>query len=314
MATLLGCGDDTTINPAELEVIVVDRRPLPHHGVYLIKNNERQTLFAAEPLGHLLQITYSATLARCVFAYAPPPVAGQTSNLSASLYSMPVSPGAQPEVLIPAGRNEVLLDPVFSHDSSQLYWVRAVAPTNPRDPTKLELNVTNLEDMSYATVLRNAIWPAPSIDGARLAFVTVNPATLQRGLSVRDNKTGNVTELIEIGRFDDIDAPIFSTDGRWIYFFGPALTQSVSDGWLRWLGIQTAHAHINRPGVWWKIAVDGNNLQTITDENEIISNASRADSGILTYTSSLGVRLLTEDGIMTLAAEPYFGGVAEHVR
>ncbi len=303
-------------SPVEPEVLVVDRRPHPDHGIYLLQAERRSAIFAAQPLGHLLQIAYSKARGECVFAYNPPPVPGASPVLQTSLYRIPVEPSnpagvATPSIMIPANRNEVLLDPVFSPDSKQLYWVRAGQLSTLNNTGSVSLNVTDLATMTHNKVLDNAIWPAPSPNGEKLAFVAVDPQTLARGLSVLEPSSGAVSPLIEIGLFDDVDAPLFSPDNQWIYFFGPAAPQT---GWLEWLGISSAQAHINRPGVWWKISVTGEGLQPVTADTEIISNATRSASGVLTYTSSLGVRLLSRDGARTLYEGPYFGGVAEYVQ
>ncbi len=302
--------------PTVPDLLVVDRRPHPDHGIYLVQGEVRNPVFTAAPLGHLLQITYSSRRGECVFAYNPPPAEGRPPVLRTSLYSVPVeTPGAQPQILIEAAANEVLLDPVFSPDSRELYWVRASGMTSTSPGGNVALQVTRLQDMQTRKVLDNAIWPAPAPDGARLAFVPVDPHTLARGLSILHLQSGEITELLAVGAYDDIDAPLFSRDGDWIYFFGPAAAAAAAgSSWLQWLGIKSAHAHINRPGVWWKISVDGEQLQPVTGDSEIISNAARSDAGILTYTSSLGVRLLSADGVSTLLPQPFFGGVAEYAR
>ena len=310
---LFGCGAPDTV-----DLIVVDRRPHPDHGIYRLQGEAREPLFTAAPLGHVMQIAVAAERRQCVFAYTPPPNA--TQRAGSSLLLLDIDAPAAPRPLIAAAAGEALLDPVYAPDERTLYWVRAEL-TMERNPDEIvALKATDLASMTTEHLLGNAIWPAPSPDGRWLAFLSVNPTTLTRGLGLLDLRTRQVTSLIGNGAFADIDAPTFSADGQWIFFHGPpqqgALSQSHSwtDRLLALLGIAPAHAHSNMPGVWWKISVRGDGLQAVTAQPEIISNASRLRSGALAYTSSLGLRRMLGGEVDTLNAEPYFGDVADYAR
>jgi Tol biopolymer transport system component len=159
------------------------------------------------------------------------------------------------------------------------------------------------------SLLTDAIWPAPAPNGTQLAVVTVRPEDAARGLGLYDLERDTLHQLVAPGRFDDVDSPVFSTDGRWLYFFAADYSTVSAPAVLAgWRGV--AHAHSNQPGLWWRIGVSGGGLEAVTADPEIVSHGTMTHDGRLLYTSSAGVRIVSADGIRTLFTEPFYGAVA----
>ncbi len=295
------------------ELLVVDRRPHPSHGLLSIHDGVPRQVFQAEPLGHIMQFDVRPAAGisapgQVVVSYVGPP-ASATSVPAAGLFTLAVDdPEAALERLLAPAQGENLLDPVYAPDGTSIYFVRVTQRVDGPDlHREIALETLNLESGSIQRLGANAIWPTPSPDGRRLAAVSVDPTTLIRGLTLLELPSGEPRTLIPPGRFPDIDAPVFSADGAWVYFFASSETTT---SLLDLMGF-VAHAHSNQPGLWWRVAVDGGAPEALTREPEIISDGSRIE-GRLMYTSSLGLRMLTADGaVVTLNEAPYFGALGK---
>ena len=294
---------------------MVDRRPHPSHGLLSIHDGAPRQVFQAEPLGHIMQFDVRPAAGlrspgQVVLSYVSPP-ASATSMPAAGLFTLAMDdPEAQLEPLLLPAPGENLLDPVYAPDGAGIYFVRVTQRMDGPDlHHEISLETLDPESGSIQRLGANTIWPTPSPDGRRLAAVSVDPTTLIRGLTLLELPSGESRTLIPPGRFTDIDAPVFSADGAWVYFFA---SREATTSLLDLLGF-VAHAHSNQPGLWWRVAVDGGAPEVLTGEPEIISDGSRIE-GRLMYTSSLGLRMLTADGaVVTLNDAPYFGALGKRI-
>lgn len=295
------------------DLLVVDRRPHPQHGLVRIQGDAVQQLFQADPLGHVMQFDLAADpvsgSTRGVLAYVAPPARPEATP-AAGLYGFTLdeTPLRLRPLLLP-GPDESLLDPAYSADGSIIYFVR-ISQTLDARGLRRDISVEALDPAAGASrpLTRNAIWPTPSPDGRLLALVTVDPASLARGLAVLDLPSGRLRRLLPDGRFPDVDAPVFGPGGTWLYFFASGETRT---SLLDLLG-SAAHAHSNQPGLWWRLRTDGSGLETVTGEPEIISHGAIIGDGRMVYSSSAGLRVLDADGAAyTLDPAPYYGALAE---
>ncbi|MCA9925520.1 MAG: PD40 domain-containing protein, partial [Anaerolineales bacterium] len=177
-----------------------------------------------------------------------------------------------------------------------------------------QLERLQIETGEIELIAVDGIWPRLSPDGERLAFVTVNPASLANALYVADANGENGMQLISEDRFQVIDVPMFSPDGQWIYF-AAAEVRSASQTWWEWLmGIQVAAAH-NIPSDWWRIPADGSEPERLTTINEVGLYGEFAENGrFIIFASVSGLYRMQADGsgitqLLQTTAAPSFSWV-----
>jgi Tol biopolymer transport system component len=127
-----------------------------------------------------------------------------------------------------------------------------------------------------------------------LAYVTDN-----NKFTISDPQGENAYVLdLPTTRFPAVDAPLFSPDGKTIYFsVATPEIQPVRSFWDRLLGVQVASAH-SVPSDWWRMAVDGSESpEQLTNLFEIgMYGDFGPDGNHIAFITATGVQVMNPDG------------------
>lgn len=284
-------------------LIILDGADYPHHRMvrYDFATEQLETVFSAPQLSWIYQLQVSPDGERVVFAYSPPPGDGRGLFDRSGIYQLSLTAAnAEPAGLIAATQpNEFHYQPTFSPDGRFLYYVKYQPDPNAVLPTfRVTLERYDFSLGQTQPLVNDGIWPRVSPQGDRLVFIGVDPMTLRRGLYASQLEGSAISELVPLGYFFDIDAPIFSPDGAWVYF-SVAKEPPQSSWFERLLGVKTAYAHAdhNVPSDWWRVSLTGDNLEQLTDEQRIIFNGDFAPDGEhLAFSTLTGLYVMRADG------------------
>ena len=251
-----------------------------------------ETVWQVPENGWVYQLDVSPDGAQIALAFTPPPTNRPTFDRS-GVFLMPADsppPDTFPTLLL--GNDQRLsfdLNPIWSPDGSALYYTR-------RQPGLDSTFTTTIYRYDFATdsslpIADEGIWLRPSPDGSQVTYVVVDPLTLERGLVVANSDGTNARQIIPIGQFFDVDAPVFSPDGKWLYF-AVAETPPESSLFDKLTGVQPAFAHSdhNVPSDWWRVRLAESDPEQVTDQQSIIIYGDfDAMGNYLYYTTTDGV-------------------------
>jgi Tol biopolymer transport system component len=265
---------------------------------YDLATGSKLPLFRGLPKGWLLQSDVSPDGRQIVMAYAPPPEENGVQLGYFKLYLMPAD-GSQEPVLLgePANPEEIFVNPVWAADNRHIYYSHLIP--DPRDLLSFVVAIErlDLETGEVAALAENGLWPQVSGDGSKLTYVAFDPETRKRSLQVAEADGSDPRVLADSDFFEDIDAPLFSPDGQWIYFGAVIPEQSSSLSWFdRLLGVRLAAAH-DVPSDWWRIPVAGGEPERLTSENETgMVGSFSPDGRYFAFSSVNGLYVMKPDG------------------
>ena len=306
------------------QLVVIDQRAVPQHRIVTIDAATKTItpLFSAPDFSRIHQLAVSPDGHSVIFAYTPPPSHGSGFFDRSAIYRLPLDTlQATPERLFGGTHpQEFYLEPTLSPDGRFVFYVKVAQDHTAVVPSsKVTLERYDTQTRASIPIAANGIWPRVSPDGTRLTFIGVHPQTQQRGLFIAAADGTTRRNIIPVGTFFDIDTPVFSADGRWIYFSvaeQPSQTSRLHGRhWQYWLerlfGVSQAHAHAdhNIPSDWWRMAVDGGTPERLTHRQDIILHGAFDPHGqYLAYSSLSGFYLMTQDGsnTTTLLSEPFY--------
>ena len=279
---------------------------------YDLATGRTNRLFTAPDNAWISHTAVSPDGSQTIIAYAPEPPDGQVQFGYTGLFRLN---NGEPEEILPRRQpDELLYNPVWSPDGSALYYSHVISDAEQAFTFTNQLERLQIETGEIELIAVDGIWPRLSPDGERLAFVTVNPASLANALYVADANGENGMQLISEDRFQVIDVPMFSPDGQWVYF-AAAEVRSASQTWWEWLmGIQVAAAH-NIPSDWWRIPADGSEPERLTTINEVGLYGEFAENGrFIIFASVSGLYRMQADGsgitqLLQTTAAPSFSWV-----
>ncbi|MEM7345622.1 MAG: hypothetical protein AAF485_15375 [Chloroflexota bacterium] len=302
---LIGCLTQTPVHSNEGpppvnqptgQLIVLSQANHPEHKILSINVEDGSTtsLFSVPQFARAYQLTLLPDQDAILFAYSPPPGGGRSPFDRSALYTLPLhEPDASPQPLLGGGRSgEFYTMPAVSPDGRYIYYVKTSQDFSSVTPTySVSLERYDQNTNQVSPLLNNAIWPRVSPDGQHIVFIGVHPNTLERGLFMAKGDGSEVIELIPVGTFFDIDTPLFSPDGTWIYF--STALEAPANSWLeQLLGVEVAQAHAdhNVPSDWWRIATAGGDAEQISAREDIILHGSLDPTGhFLAYSTVTGL-------------------------
>lgn len=310
---LMACGGaETAVFEKTLLVVEGQAAPNQHLSLYDTQTQHLTPLFSPPQFSQIYQATLNENGTSAIFSFSPPPAGGSGFFDRSGLYRLPLA-DAEPELIL-GGQTvgEYLLMPVVSGNGRYLFYTKQ--STDPANSALFTVTLEryNLETKETHLVVYDGIWPRLSPDETQLVFIGVNPQTLERALVLTDLDGSFFEILVENGRFFDIDTPIFSPDGKWIYF--SVATDTAVSSWDRILGVKTAYAHAdhNIPSDWWRISVNGGEPEQLTFSRHIILHGVFDKNGnTLFYSTQKGLYALTPDNNqITIQEKPIFGTIS----
>ncbi len=200
-----------------------------------------------------------------VLTYTPPE---QSESGYTGLYQIPgAGSDTEPQVIVErADPLESYSSPAWSHDGKYLYfWHLKVIRSDSGNTFKYTIERLEYPNGQPEVLLENAMWPRPSPDGTRLAYLKFDLEANTQELYLSDLDGQNPVPALDPAKFPLVDAQFFAPDGKTLIFnsasesasaFAPSLLEERNEwAWLDWLsGVQVAEAH-SSPSDWWSITV-----------------------------------------------------------
>ena len=302
MIGVVGCGRGGEIAPPTGKILLVDNRPSPEHQVlqYDVVSGETESLFTAPDFTQIHQIAVDDGEETLYVTYTPPPTVDSGFFDRSGLYALDLvgGDGELRDLLGGSLSQEFYLQQAVSGDGRWLYYAH-FAPDFVGGVTQFAIAIERLglEDGVVELVALDGNWPILAPGGARMAYVQIDAATQERALVTADLEGQDRTTLIPFGMFFDIDLPLYSPDGAWLYFTTVAERPQVRGFWDAVLGVSVAEAHSDLPSLWWRIPAGGGEAEQVSREPVVIYAGSfSADGEYLAYSSAVGLHLMTKEG------------------
>jgi Tol biopolymer transport system component len=206
------------------------------------------------PIAAAAQPAVSPDGQNIAYAYRPPlptPSADQPFIIPVTaIYLLPVAGGAGQALYAATEKYDSVDQPAWSPDGTTVYatyhTLRFTAEgvfTESSD----DIVAIALADGTLRPLISKAMFPAPSPDGKRLAFVrTVTDVPPQ--LIVYDLASGAETVVLQDANLSAMEAPVWSADNKTLYVAASPIQLGGAAPW-RWLVAGSAQAH----GLGWRV-------------------------------------------------------------
>jgi Tol biopolymer transport system component len=268
---------------------------------YDLVRGEQRTVYRASNRGYLTSFAVSPDGQEMVISYAAPGEEGTSQVGYNSLYRLPMSGGAEPELILGSDSvAEAFFTPAYSPDGRYLYYAHYTRLDNAEVPFRYDVERMELPAGAAELVAENAIWPNLSPDGSVLGYLSFEPVTFANFLYLAEADGSNPIEAPGQERFEAVDAHFFSPDGSTVVFsaVSPAEAEPPTSLslWDRLLGVRAAAAH-DVPSDWWRVAVAGGEPEQITDifETGLLGDYS-PDGAAIGFASGTGLYVMNPDG------------------
>ncbi|MEM7802342.1 MAG: hypothetical protein AAF633_24330 [Chloroflexota bacterium] len=295
---LVGCRNSVEEGgPPTGKIITLVRGEAPDNRIVSldVETQAQTVIFQAPELSVVQELATSPDGNTVYFSYTPPPSIETGFFDRAAIYRMGINDSEPVLLLGGALPDEFYTNPTLSPDGRYLFYHRLGQDYSATD-TRFIFGIErlDLQTMQTSPLLPNGIWPRLSSDGEKMVFITLDLNTQQRGLAFADIDGSNMRTLLPIGSYFDIDSPMFSVDGSAVYF--SIVEEGAQTSWFdRLLGVKVAHAHIehNIPSTWWRLELEGGNLEQISSQAKIVAHAYRHPTkDQIMYTTLEGVFML----------------------
>ncbi|MGB1249357.1 MAG: TolB family protein [Candidatus Promineifilaceae bacterium] len=309
---LLGCAPDEVeiMEPpvsAETDIettgtiYYVDQLSQPEFAIAAIDmaTNKRSIFFDMPEDSWVYEIDVSNENQQLLLSYTPPPDEGTQLYDRIGIFSLPLDQSTdQPQpIIMPTQANEFFYDPIWTPDGNGIVYAHYVVLENNTQTYELTVEHYNVETGSITTLANNGFWPNVSPDGSQVTYLDINFETQNRSLWVVDTSSENARELVATDAFGDLDTPVYSPDGQWIYFVAIPEAEEEASWWDRLTGIRSAEAHGNHntPGDWYRVPVAGGTPEQVTAESVImLYGAFAPDENVFGYATVEGLYLLDQ--------------------
>ncbi len=276
--------------------------------IFQAPNNAWLDFVSVAPDGKQLLMAYMPPRDDPTFAYP-----GQQL-----LFTMPLDGSQAPQLLFPPpGNGDQYYQPVWSPDGNYIYFSHTDLKALPQEQGQHYPNYEVLR-MAYPggqpeKIADQAVWPRLSDDGARLAYVTLNPMDGTNQLFVANPDGTGARQVALTGLYVPpiIDAPFFPLGDQLILYSAVTPTQSSKPNWLeRVLGILVASAH-TVPSDWWSVPIGGGTPTQMTHIAAVglYASLSPDKKHIVSYSGN-GLFLMDQDGSGLTVLLSNSGGLA----
>jgi Tol biopolymer transport system component len=237
-----------------------------------------------------------------LLAYAPPGSGAAALNYNTDLYLVPMDGSSPPRPLVSRQDpgTQSYFNPQWAPDGRSIYatFLYQITPT-AADPSPYQNDIVQISLQGAQKVLihQHALWPRLSPDGARMAYLYVDPQSLSNDLYLARADGTQPAPLLQPGSATPIDDHLFTPDGSQVIFSMVNGSGPSKGSWFeRWLGVTVASAH-NVPSDWYRMPAAGGEPQRITRLNDTGMYAALAPDGKhMAFISSAGLYLMNLDG------------------
>ncbi|MEM7348449.1 MAG: hypothetical protein AAF485_29820, partial [Chloroflexota bacterium] len=278
-------------------IIFVEERGQPNYRIAALDlaTGAIDTIFAIPSGGFVYQFEATPNHQYLLMAYTAPAETGQSPFDRSGLYLLDLNqPTKKPQLLLGGDRSNVYyFDPTLSSDGNTVIYVKSA----PAETPAVTINRHALDTGEDELLVGDATWPRLSPNQDLVSHITFDSKTGQQRLQTTNLQTKQSTFLLDDNAFYDVDRPLFSPDGAWIYFV--ALEPPEAYLWGKLWGVQIAQAHGNHdiPGNWWRIPTQGGTPEPITRASEtFIAGAFSPDGQTLGLSSRSGLYLVDAEG------------------
>lgn len=277
------------------------------------------TVFQAPPTAWIDFVTVSPDAKQLVMAYLPGRGSGTGTNAGQqALYTMPLDGSQPPQLLFaPPSNGDQYFQPTWTPDGKYIYFAHVDYSAPPKVPGQ-HFAYYEIYRMAYPggqpqKLADEAYWPRLSRDGARLAYVTLDPVDGTNKLFVANPDGSGAYQVNLSGQYVPpiIDAPIFTSDDESILYSAVTPTQSSQPNWMeRLFGVIVASAH-TVPSDWWSVPIGGGTPTQLTHIAAVGLFASPSPDGkILASYSGSGIFVMSPDGTSLTMLISDNGGLA----
>jgi Tol biopolymer transport system component len=276
------------------------------------------TVFQAPDTAWIDFMSVAPDESKLVMAYVPPRGSTQAGASQQALYTLPLDGSAQPQLLfVPANPISQYFQPTWSPDGKYIYF-SGVDYSAPPQVQGQHYAYYELYRMTYPggqpeKLVDEAYWPRLSHDGARLAYVTLDPVDGTNKLFVANPDGSGAYQVQLAGQYVPpiIDSPFFTPDDQNVLYSAVAPTQSSQPNWLeRLLGVITAYAH-TVPSDWWSVPIGGGTPTQLTHlaVTGLYASLSPDEKWIASYSGS-GIFAMKSDGTQLTSLLADTGGIS----
>jgi Tol biopolymer transport system component len=270
--------------------------------IYDVTTQAITPLFTPPANSILYAAAFSPDNNQVAMAYAPPPPADGIQFGYTGLYQLQVGSETPTLLIEKQVSDEIFFHPTWSPDGKHIIF----SHMGPEDgsPTgffQVTLEQLNTETGETAVLAPDGIWPRVSPDGSQIVYAYSEPTSQGNELVVINADGTNPRKLTSLDDFVAVDSPLWSPDGRFIYF--SAVTEDTlplptpTSFWDRLFGVKTALAH-DVPSDWWRIPADGSGPpERLTEVREIgLYGDFSPDGRFLAFISTTGLFIMEADG------------------
>jgi Tol biopolymer transport system component len=276
------------------------------------------TVFQAPDTAWIDFVSVAPDESKLVMAYVPPRGNNQPGGSQQALYTLPLDGSSQPQLLfVPANPNFQYFQPTWSPDSKYIYF-SGVDYSAPPQVQGQHYSYYELYRMAYPggqpeKLVDEAYWPRLSHDGARLAYVTLDPVDGTNKLFVANPDGTGVYQVQLAGQYVPpiIDSPFFTPDDQDVLYSAVTPTQSRQKNWVeRLLGVTVAYAH-TVPSDWWSVAIGGGTATQLTHiaATGLYASLSPDQTYLVSYSGN-GLFVMKPDGTQLTMLVTDTGGVS----
>jgi Tol biopolymer transport system component len=258
-----------------------------------------KTLLSTPENSWLSEALVSPDGRQILLTYAPPPPTDEIQYGYSDLYLLPYDATSQPQpFLVHNDPQESFFFITWASDGQSIYFTHlyVVDPNSQVPVFQSDVEKVTLSGVKE-TIIKNALWPAMSPDGSKLAYLYVDPVMFSNDLYLANPDGSNQTPVLQPGVNPPVDAHLFTMDGNQLIFSMVNFQPAPPSSWLEKLfGVEVAFAH-SVPSDWYRAPLSGGAPRRLTNLEDVNLNGDLSPDGSrLAFISATGLYVMNVDG------------------